>query len=294
MTLHIDPEFRALIPPPTPAERQQLEANLLADGCRDPLVTWHGVLLDGHTRFEICTARGIPFQTVEQSCADRNEALLWILQQQLGRRNLNDYQRAELVLRLEPLIAAQTRERMISTLKHQPDASVCSVEQTDGQTAERLARIAGISTSGMRRAMKVQKSGSPELQAQVRNNEVSLSAAAENCYAGRTGPLPPRTKPSAPPILTPAHRKEERTLAGRLSTLLAELRRQRKANHDDLKTRRWIPGNIVTRLQTEQLNWIETELEHLVVELRATAADVPYPRAKTARASASTGDNGHG
>lgn len=36
----IDPEFQALIPALQPEERSQLEANIVADGCRDPLVLW--------------------------------------------------------------------------------------------------------------------------------------------------------------------------------------------------------------------------------------------------------------
>lgn len=36
----IDTEFQALIPALQPEERAQLEANILADGCRDPLVLW--------------------------------------------------------------------------------------------------------------------------------------------------------------------------------------------------------------------------------------------------------------
>jgi N6-adenosine-specific RNA methylase IME4 len=40
MNLIIDPEFKALIPPLAPEELAQLEANILQDGCRDPLVVW--------------------------------------------------------------------------------------------------------------------------------------------------------------------------------------------------------------------------------------------------------------
>lgn len=36
----IDKEFQALIPPLSAEEKQQLEANIAADGCRDPLVLW--------------------------------------------------------------------------------------------------------------------------------------------------------------------------------------------------------------------------------------------------------------
>src|SRR5262245_25892906 len=43
--LAIDQELRALIPPLTDEERAQLEANLRAEGCREPLVVWAGECL---------------------------------------------------------------------------------------------------------------------------------------------------------------------------------------------------------------------------------------------------------
>ncbi len=88
--IQIDPEFKSLIPPLGASEREQLEANLLASGCRDPLVVWkgHNILLDGHNRYEICTSEGIDFKTVDLELPDRNAAHDWIISNQLGRRNL--------------------------------------------------------------------------------------------------------------------------------------------------------------------------------------------------------------
>lgn len=34
----------------------QLEENIKAEGCRDSLVTWNGVIVDGHNRCKICQA----------------------------------------------------------------------------------------------------------------------------------------------------------------------------------------------------------------------------------------------
>lgn len=87
----IDDQFRRLIPPPTADELEQLEANLVADGCRDPLVVWsgHGILLDGHNRLEICTRRGIAYNVAEVDLEDREAAENWIDTNQLGRRNLS-------------------------------------------------------------------------------------------------------------------------------------------------------------------------------------------------------------
>lgn len=86
--IRIDAEFQALIPPLSEFEIKQLELNLVAEGCRDPLVLWDRVLIDGHHRFEICTRLAIPFRTVEMEFQDREAAKDWIDANQLGRRNL--------------------------------------------------------------------------------------------------------------------------------------------------------------------------------------------------------------
>ena len=77
MQIQIDAEFKALIPPLAPDELAQLEANIIKDGCRDPLVLWDGILIDGHNRHEICTRNGLPFQTVEMVFDDREAAMDW-------------------------------------------------------------------------------------------------------------------------------------------------------------------------------------------------------------------------
>ena len=108
--MKIDTEFRALIAPLQPDERAQLEANLVADGCRDPLSTWRGFLVDGHNRYEICTRRDIKYQTVEIALSTRERVLLWIEENQLGRRNLTDDQRATIVESVVERRAALERE----------------------------------------------------------------------------------------------------------------------------------------------------------------------------------------
>jgi ParB family chromosome partitioning protein len=88
--VRIDAEFAALIPPLTEDEQRQLEANLLADGCRDPLVVWQeqGVLLDGHNRYRICQEHRIAFDVRKVALPHRSAAKVWVIRNQLGRRNL--------------------------------------------------------------------------------------------------------------------------------------------------------------------------------------------------------------
>jgi DNA modification methylase/ParB-like chromosome segregation protein Spo0J len=90
MTLIIDPEFAALIPPLQADEYEQLKASLLADGCRDALVVWkgNGILVDGHNRYKICSENRIAFNTVEREFTDRDAVADWMIDNQLARRNL--------------------------------------------------------------------------------------------------------------------------------------------------------------------------------------------------------------
>lgn len=88
--LIIDKEFRNLIRPLMKQEYLQLEANLLADGCRDPIITWQGIIIDGHNRYEICTRRRIPYKAAEMEFECREAVIAWICSNQLGRRNITE------------------------------------------------------------------------------------------------------------------------------------------------------------------------------------------------------------
>jgi len=102
----IDPEIKALIPTLKPDERAKLRESIKNEGCRDPLVIWkgHDILLDGHNRYEICQELGQTFQVVEREFPDKDRAMLWILKNQLGRRNLSEIQFMLLVGREYELI----------------------------------------------------------------------------------------------------------------------------------------------------------------------------------------------
>ena len=85
----IDPEFKRLLPELSSAELAQLEANILQDGCRDPIVIWNNTIVDGHHRYDICRRHRIAFkvETVQFQC--REEAIRWICLNQMGRRNVS-------------------------------------------------------------------------------------------------------------------------------------------------------------------------------------------------------------
>ena len=94
--VEIDPEFQNLIPVLTTDEKEALEASLLKEGCRDALVLWDGKLLDGHSRYEICTRLNIPWKPYSMTFDNRDAAKIWIINNQLARRNLTPMQISDL------------------------------------------------------------------------------------------------------------------------------------------------------------------------------------------------------
>lgn len=183
MNITIDKEFRDLIPPLTTDEYEGLEKSILAEGCRDALVLWGNVLVDGHNRYEICTSHNIPFQTVQKDFADRNDAIRWIILNQFGRRNLPAYERARLALRLKPVIAEKAKEnkvsaanRMNASVGNNVSTEICeNVRPID--TQKEIAKAAGVSHDTIAKVEKIERKAAPEVKEQLRKGEMSINQA---------------------------------------------------------------------------------------------------------------------
>lgn len=88
----IDQEFKSFLPSLDRYTYEALEANILEYGCRDSLVLWGDILIDGHNRYEICMKHNIPFDTVNVAFDSREDVLIWIISTQIARRNLTPLQ----------------------------------------------------------------------------------------------------------------------------------------------------------------------------------------------------------
>jgi hypothetical protein len=71
-SLKVNSAFQSLIPLQSKGEHLALEQSIQAEGCRDPVTVWkgHNVVLDGHTRRELCIT------VVRVPGRDTNQALL--------------------------------------------------------------------------------------------------------------------------------------------------------------------------------------------------------------------------
>lgn len=173
--IKIDKEFQALIPPLSEDEFKQLEANIMKDGIRDPLVVWHvpngdDILIDGHNRWEIAAKHGgIPFQIKRMTFELREDVKAWIIQNQLGRRNVNDFVRSELALELKPLLAEIAKRRMKAG-KADPNQ-----KSDQGMTSKKLGKIAGVSHDTIHKVEKIKEKGTPAQIQQARSGEKSIN-----------------------------------------------------------------------------------------------------------------------
>lgn len=90
--MNIKPEFKNLIRSLSPDEFEQLEKNCLSEGIREPLIVWNNgtdeVLIDGHHRYQIAQKHSLPFETVVKEFESEYDVIAWIINNQLGRRNL--------------------------------------------------------------------------------------------------------------------------------------------------------------------------------------------------------------
>ena len=179
--LRIDPEFRALIAPLQPDEYKQLEANLVTNGCRDALVMWRGTLIDGNHRLEICDRVGIEYRTIEMALPSREHVLLWIEQNQLGRRNLTDDQRAAIGLSISRRQAALQRAAQLQKAREQRgkpkyEPSVEATMTTTERARAAVARQARVSERKLRSVAAIERKD-PDLFAKIRAGTMTIANA---------------------------------------------------------------------------------------------------------------------
>ncbi|WP_247236737.1 hypothetical protein [Telluribacter sp. SYSU D00476] len=102
------PELEELIPPLQEDEFRQLEENIIKEGCREALLIWETtenhvsesgdpgthnfILIDGHNRYRICQKNQLDFKIHLVAFPSLPEVREYMIDNQLGRRNLSPEQ----------------------------------------------------------------------------------------------------------------------------------------------------------------------------------------------------------
>lgn len=208
MSIKVDPEFKALIPPLTPDEYTQLEKNILKDGIRDALIVWpqpdgNDILIDGHNRFEISAAHaGIRFSIRRMEFKDRDEAELWIVRNQKGRRNLSRYDIVTLEDKERGILAGQAKKKLggdhtSEEFKEASDKKSCQLltrqeqnrRERANKTDYKIAKAAGVSEDTVRKVRLINEKATEQTKQLVREGKLSINQAYNSVQPKRPDPV---------------------------------------------------------------------------------------------------------
>ena len=173
-------DFKKLIPALTVEEFKQLEANILSEGIRDPLVVWNGYLVDGHNRYTIANQHGLEYKTVNKEFKDGNAVKEWMILNQFGRRNLSNYQRSVLALQLEDVFKDKAKENLSkagSSYSPKEGSQISVKVPAKVDTQKEIAKVANVSHDTIAKVKRIEAVASPEVKAQLSTGEMSINQA---------------------------------------------------------------------------------------------------------------------
>ena len=182
--LKIDPELKDLLPPLIDDEYKQLEKNIVTNGFdrNFPIMEWHGYIVDGHNRYSICKKHNIDYVVGTLAYETKEQVMEWMLDIQLGRRNLSPIQRIAVAEKYRPIYEKMAKENLSTggrngglTTQNKPLVNLPN-PSTSVNTSEKLAQIAGVSEKTYRMGAKVLNSDNEDVKNRVLSGETSISA----------------------------------------------------------------------------------------------------------------------
>ncbi len=198
MNLIINEELRSIIPPLAAEEREALGKSILNEGVRDPIIVWGKTIVDGHNRYEICEELGIFPEIMYIDFDSIEDAKVWMIDNQLGRRNLTDGQKYMLVSQKKEILLEKGRQKMSeaavmggSRTKEDFQTANKALSETDKplilpnpepvhNTRNEIAKELNWSTGKVAQADKVFKKADEETKQKVISGEVSINKAYEH------------------------------------------------------------------------------------------------------------------
>lgn len=187
--LKIDPELRGLLPPLTDEEYKQLETNIVENGFDKnfPIIEWNGFVVDGHNRYKICKDNNITDYVVGTlAYKTKEEVMEWMLDVQLGRRNLSPIQRIAIAEKYRSIYEKDAQKRLEEgrikggQVKSNSSTqnfveSTTSVNRSENETNAKLAKIANVNRETYRQAKRVLDSDNEDLKQRVLSGETAIS-----------------------------------------------------------------------------------------------------------------------
>lgn len=175
MKIVVDQEFKDIIPPLSAEEYKALEESILEEGVRDPIHIWNGIIIDGHNRFEIAEKNGITCPTRTAFFFSRDEAIVWIIDNQRGRRNLSKEELLKLGFKRAELLRPKAEENKGKRTDLFQESEKGSFEPVN--TTAEAAKYAGVSIDTASKYKKVMAEAPEEIKKEVSTGKKSINKA---------------------------------------------------------------------------------------------------------------------
>lgn len=179
--LRIDKEFESLLPVLTQEELGKLENSILQYGLLDPIKIWQEpdtgewIIIDGHNRYNILKKHNIEWHywqdyKIMGELETRENVKLWMFEQQLGRRNLSEAERYEIVQKFKSIFQKKAKENQ--SLGGKGSTNLPKVD-----TRKEMSKAVGVSEGTYSKIDKVMKSDNEEVKQKLREKKISVDKA---------------------------------------------------------------------------------------------------------------------
>ncbi len=207
MSLRLNPEYEKLLPKMSEQEFSELKASIQTEGQHYPIIVNEDLeVLDGHHRFRACNELGIEPDFEVRQFEDKLLEKKFVIEANLRRRHLNNFQLVELavpLLEIEKALAKQRQSRGGKNGRNlQLGLASDDAEPTPelkAKATEVVAKKAGVSTRTFERGKKIIEKATEDDKEKLRAGEVSIAKVYQEIMSSEKPPEPVKERLLEPP-----------------------------------------------------------------------------------------------
>lgn len=192
MSLRLNPEYEKLLPKMSEEEFAELKASIQAEGQHYAIIVNEDLeVLDGHHRYRACVELGIEPDFEVRKFDDKLIEKKFVIEANLRRRHLNNFQLVELAVPLLEIEKALAKKRQSKGGKNGQETST-GLEPDDteseykGKATEIVAKKAGVSTRTFERGKKILEEASEDDKQKLREGKASITHVYSEIISGGT------------------------------------------------------------------------------------------------------------
>ncbi len=190
MSLRLNPEYDKLLPKMSEEEFAELKTSIQTEGQHYPIIVNEDLeVLDGHHRFRACSELGLEPDFEVRKFDDKLLEKKFVIEANLRRRHLNNFQLVELAVPLLEIEKALAKKRQAKGGKNGRDmqlglASDDAEPEPKAKATDMVAKKAGVSTRTFERGKKILEKASEDDKQKLRDGKTSISKVYQEIVSG--------------------------------------------------------------------------------------------------------------